>query len=591
MKRLVLFFLLGISISAFSQFTDDFSDGDFTGNPTWSGTTSNFIVNAEMQLQSNASATSTSYLTTESEAIKNAAWECWVKITYNPSNSNYASFYLVSSNSDLTNTNAYYVQIGNSADEISLYKQTGTIKTKIIDGTDKRIDTNPVEVNIKVTRDENGKWSLFSKLATESDFVQEGNDTIETTHQFSYYAGVLFSNSGTTGKNYYFDNINISGEKYPDSTPPNVSSTVITDVNKLLITFSEKVDISAANFSFPNELGSFTSTLLADNRQLEIIFENEFVTRTVYPFTLNNIFDLNGNALEKTNYQFGVSESAEAGDLIINEVMPNSADGSEDYIEIYNKSDKIIDLTGVKFIKTSVADLAIQEIPTGTIIFPQNYLAFVAHPEALREFFSVPEEANIASINLGTFLTNETASIQLSDGIIVFDELSYSDKWHDPLIKNPKGVALERIDPHQPTQDASNWHSAASDVNYGTPGYKNSQYRDKSVQGSSSKEVWIEKETFSPNNDGYEDILLINYLLPDNGWMADITIFDASGHKVRKLYDSFLLGTEGTLSWDGSDSNHRTANIGIHVLFVELYNASLGKTKQFKLVCVVSGKK
>ena len=48
-KILLLLFLLPISL--FAQVTDDFSDGDFTQNPTWSGTTEQYMVNNSKQLQ------------------------------------------------------------------------------------------------------------------------------------------------------------------------------------------------------------------------------------------------------------------------------------------------------------------------------------------------------------------------------------------------------------------------------------------------------------------------------------------------------------------------------------------------------------
>jgi len=114
-----------------AQVNESFTDGDFTNNPEWSGLTSNFIVNGSMQLQSNAASASTSYLFTASEAFNKAVWECKVKITYTTSSSNYASIYIVSDNTDILNgCNAYYVQVGGTNDEVSLFVQQGTKKQK-----------------------------------------------------------------------------------------------------------------------------------------------------------------------------------------------------------------------------------------------------------------------------------------------------------------------------------------------------------------------------------------------------------------------------------------------------------------------------
>lgn len=59
----------------------------------------------------------------------------------------------------------------------------------------------------------------------------------------------------------------------------------------------------------------------------------------------------------------------------------------------------------------------------------------------------------------------------------VVDELKYDEKWHFKLIDNREGIALERIDYNAPTQLPDNWHSASTSVGYGTPTYKNSQYK------------------------------------------------------------------------------------------------------------------
>ena len=200
MKKSLIILIILLPFYAFSQINETFSDGNFTQNPVWTGTTENFKVNTIFQLQSQAATTSKSYLSTPSEAFEDAVWEFWVKIAYTTSSSNYASVYLTSDRADVTgDCYGYYVQIGNTNDEISLYRQEGATKTKIIDGTDKLIDVNPVEVRVKVTRDKSGKFTLYRKLPADADFILEGEEAVDNKVQGSKYFGVLYSNSSKPG--------------------------------------------------------------------------------------------------------------------------------------------------------------------------------------------------------------------------------------------------------------------------------------------------------------------------------------------------------------------------------------------------------
>ena len=133
MKYSTLFFLFFLPFFSFSQINETFTDGDFSANPAWTGTVSNFYVNSSRQLQSKATGTSVSYLFTPCESFENATWECQVIINYpassgttSSSSSNYAAIYISSDRNDISSSsNAYYVQVGGSRDAISLYLKKG----------------------------------------------------------------------------------------------------------------------------------------------------------------------------------------------------------------------------------------------------------------------------------------------------------------------------------------------------------------------------------------------------------------------------------------------------------------------------------
>src|SRR5688572_10443786 len=97
MRSIVLLFLF-ITSFATAQVTDNFTDGDFTAAPVWSGDAAEFIVNASQQLQLNNTVAGASYLSTPSPgaSFDNFQWNFYIKQTFAPSGSNYGRVYLVS---------------------------------------------------------------------------------------------------------------------------------------------------------------------------------------------------------------------------------------------------------------------------------------------------------------------------------------------------------------------------------------------------------------------------------------------------------------------------------------------------------------
>ncbi len=467
----------------FSQVNETFLDGNFINNPIWTGTSSNFSVNTSMQLQSKAAVASTSYLFTPSEAIDDATWECWVKINYNPSSSNYASIYLVSDKNDLTSgCNGYYVQVGGTNDEVSLFVQEGTTKTKIIDGVDKRTDRNPVDLRVRVTRDADGNFALYSKLPSETDFVLEGT-TQNTVVKSSNYFGLLYVNTASTGMNYFFDDILVTGNKAVDMETPMWNLFNIISPNKLKLGFSEAMDFSASTFTVDNGMGNPISTVIsADKTSIELTFANDFQKGMIYNLQTTGLADLAGNVTLTTQKSIGIVEKKDIGDLIFNEVMFENPENSLEYIEIYNKSDKLLDVSGMIF-TTRKTDGTMNTgviIPKLTpLLPPKGYLALCSNAEMVRSFHSCPPESNIISTSW-TALNNESSTLVLTNAAkdSIFDELKYDVKWHNSWVVSPKGIALERTSPDLITQDAYSWHSSTAVGNNGTPGYQNSVYVD-----------------------------------------------------------------------------------------------------------------
>jgi len=157
---------------------------------------------------------------------------------------------------------------------------------------------------------------------------------------------------------------------------------------------------------------------------------------------------------------------------------------------------------------------------------------------------------------------------------------------HFALLNDTKGITLERIDFNRATNDKTNWHSAAKAIVYGTPGYRNSQYVDA---GETDNAIEITPEIFSPDEDGMNDVVNINYKFDTPGYTANISIYDSKGRLTKLLIRNELLGTTGTYSWDGINESKEKASIGIYIIYVEVFNLK-GDVKKYKKTCVLGSK-
>ena len=297
---LVLLVLFSVKVSG--QVTDDFSDGDFTNNPTWSGTTADFNVNTSQQLQLNNSVAATSYLSTPHNLsdLNNKEWRIWVKQSFSPSSSNYGRVYLTSDNADLTLAqNGYYLQFGeaNAIDAIRLFKLEAGLATQLCAGIDGQI-ANSFTVNIKVKRDATGIWSLFADLTGGESFILQGSAN-DPSSLIGTHFGVLAIYTSSNANKFFYDNIYI-GNEILDFTPPVLSSANVISSNQVDAVFDEAVTTLSAenivNYSINSGISISSATLDAVNPSLiHLNLANNLTNGNTYTLTSNNISDLAGN--------------------------------------------------------------------------------------------------------------------------------------------------------------------------------------------------------------------------------------------------------------------------------------------------------
>ena len=243
MKKLLLV-LLAFPFIGFGQFSDSFSDGDFTSNPSWLGDIGVFEVDADFSLHLNDSIASSASLVTQSQCLINSEWTFRIKLDFPPSTNNYARVYLTSDQQDLNGSlNGYLVKIGGQSgnvDDISLYSQNGTNQIKIIDGIDS-LASNNVDLRVKVTRDGLGNWELF--LDTNGVFFSQGT-TFDNSITSSDYFGVFCKYTITRSDKFWFDDFSVSG-----------SSAVFGCTNLTACNYDPLASVDNGSCDLPNGCG------------------------------------------------------------------------------------------------------------------------------------------------------------------------------------------------------------------------------------------------------------------------------------------------------------------------------------------------
>lgn len=272
----------------------------------------------------------------------------------------------------------------------------------------------------------------------------------------------------------------------------------------------------------------------------------------------------------------------EPGDLLINEVLFNPVPDGEDYVEIYNYSEKQIPLNKL-YLASRDKEYQLTQIYSLTsdkINFkPESYLALTKDTNGIFPWFTIEcAECFLQMEKLPSFNNDEDVVVLLNNDLEIIDEFAYTEDLHLPVFHDREGVSLERISFETPTNDPENWHSASSFAGYGTPGYINSQAVNEDAEKVA---VTFEPESFSPNNDGYHDNYSIHFELDKPGYLCSIKIFDSAGRPVNTLAQNSLLGTTETISWDGIDESGQRLDLGVYIVWVELYDLK-GNVKQFK---------
>jgi hypothetical protein len=478
MKNYLIITLTFFSSVSQAQVVDNFSDGNFTTDPVWSGSTDQFIVNASYQLQLNNTVAGTSWLSTpfQVNSLDSMVWRTIVRQSFSPSGSNYGRVYLSSDRADLSAAlHGYYLQFGESGsnDAIELFRQSGTVSTSICRGRNGAIASSFL-LNVQVIRLPAGQWQIAVDYTGGNSFTPEASGT-DSAYQTSSFCGFLCVYTSSNAAKFYYDDF-YAGLLHSDTEAPTVVSIKSISSRQLSVTFSEAVESASANeishYAGDNNIGNpQTAALQSDQKTVLLTFQKDFENGIQNHLTISGVEDLSHNTIVTAQFPFVFFQASPVvrGDIIFTEIFPDPSPAiglpADEYVELYNRSKNPIDLAAWRLSDGSSVGL----FPT-QLLLPGQY-RIITSSSVASAFVSFP---NVTGLDGFPSLNNDGDVLVLKnkDGLTI-DSVNYSLSWYHDADKQNGGWSMERIDLSTSCSSDDNW-AASEDPRGGTPGIQNS---------------------------------------------------------------------------------------------------------------------
>ncbi len=321
----------------------------------------------------------------------------------------------------------------------------------------------------------------------------------------------------------------------------------------------------------------------ADRTVLVRLDEPLVAGRLITVSLLPDITDFAGNGPCLTEFRTGLPEDPLSGEILFNELMPDPSEGQNEYIELYNNSGKVLDMSRLYLAGGSTAQ-ASAITARHRQLMPGDYLALTAGSVEFGDIFPCADDAALFRADRLPSLPNDGGSLILYDkSLNIIDRVDYSPAMHMPFLSGTRGVALEKVSPSLPSQVAGNWRSASEACNWGSPGAPNSVVVEQPGEAAG---LTLSSGRISPDGDGFEDLLLISLFPGGEENIISVTVFNDRGYPVRRLAERVAAGPGTSLTWDGLSDLGGRLPAGLYIIMAESYN-STGASGRWKEVCAV----
>ncbi|MCL1932550.1 MAG: lamin tail domain-containing protein [Candidatus Azobacteroides sp.] len=374
----------------------------------------------------------------------------------------------------------------------------------------------------------------------------------------------------------------------PDSEIPTIVDIQTLENNEIKLTFSKPMNRTTLTDKSAYTLSdnSYEITALTPNypQGTEVILRFSALPPqgVMIELELTGVKDRSGFELENKTVLLGSGYEATENEIVINEILFNPPTGGNEYVEIYNKSDKAFDLRFLSITSRKPSDGSFNSLyalaTTPLLLQPQQYLVITKSKDLVCSFYECRPSSDFVELSVMPSLANTSGCAVLINNRTneIIDEFAYNENMHTAGISNKKGIALERTDVNLPTNDPENWHSASAASGFGTPGYQNSQ----SVITGIKEGITVTYPEI--NSDNYS----IRYRFESPGYRCRAYVYDMTGKMITVIANNELLGTEGELIWNGKRNSGQTLTPGIYLIYMEVYDTK-GVVKTYKKPTVV----
>ncbi len=360
--------------------------------------------------------------------------------------------------------------------------------------------------------------------------------------------------------------------------------------------FSEYPDsLSSGNTTFyliNKGIGYAGSVKCSPDSSCVILTLNSHLRRgEIYTLYLDSrIQDCSGNSIRRWHQlRLAMPDSVQPGDILLNEILFNPYQDGSDFVELYNAGTNCIDLSALRLARsdpeTGISDNVLPVCEEHRLFLPGDFAVVTDQISDIQNRYRVTDLRMLMAHELPSFNDDEGIVVLLNSSLTELERFHYKDDFHFPLLADPEGVSLERISYSVPANDSSNWHSAAENAGYASPCAVNTHAYDHNLLDQ--RRLNLSPELFSPDNDGYHDVLGISCRSSRPGFMVSLTVYNEFGIPVRKLTQQEMVGTEAFWIWDGCSDFGELQEAGIYVIILEMYHID-GEKRMEKKVAVLA---